>query len=264
VRPDGTVLGPPSSPESVAINRDVWTRSNEQWGDANALAAWQEDEIGWGNWRVPESKLRVLPDLEGLDVVELGCGVAYFSAWLARRGARPTGVDPTPAQLASARRCQEETGITFPLVEGYGERVPLSDASFDLVLSEYGASIWADPYRWIPEAARLLRPRGWLVFLCNSTLSLLCMPDTGPLKDHLLRPQFGMHRFDWRSDNDGIAFGLSHGDWIRLLREHGFEILKLVEIQAPADAMTHAHYDYIPAAWARRWPSEEIWAARLR
>jgi 2-polyprenyl-3-methyl-5-hydroxy-6-metoxy-1,4-benzoquinol methylase len=99
-------------PQSVAVNREVWTRSNEQWGDANALAAWQEEEIGWGTWRVPESEVRVLPDLEGLDVVELGRGVAYFSAWLARRGARPTGLDPTPAQLRSARRCQDETGIT--------------------------------------------------------------------------------------------------------------------------------------------------------
>jgi SAM-dependent methyltransferase len=257
-------MSSPDVPESVAVNREVWTRSNEKWGDAHALAAWQQEEIGWGTWHVPESQVLVLPALEGLDVVELGCGVAYFSAWLARRGARPTGVDPTPAQLQSARRCQRETGIEFPLVDGYGERVPLPDAAFDLVLSEYGASIWAEPYRWIPEAARLLRPGGRLVFLCNSTLALLCSPDTGSVEDHLLRPQFGMHRFDWRSDNDGIAFGLSHGEWIRLLREHGFEILKLVEIQAPADAETHEFYDYVPAEWARRWPCEDVWAARLR
>ena len=255
---------PELEPESVAVNREVWTRSNARWGDANALSAWQEEEIGWGTWRVPETQVQVLPELEGLDVVELGCGVAYFSAWLARRGARPTGVDPTPAQLQSARRCQDETGIRFPLVEGYGERVPLPDASFDLVLSEYGASIWADPYLWIPEAARLLRPNGRLVFLCNSTLSLLCMPDTGQIKDQLLRPQFGMHTFDWRSDSDGIAFGLSHGDWIRLLREHGFEIVKLVEIQAPAGAATHEIYDYVPVGWGRRWPSEDVWSAQLR
>ena len=38
--------------------------------------------------------------LRGLDVVELGCGTAYFSAWLARRGARPVGFDVTAAQLA--------------------------------------------------------------------------------------------------------------------------------------------------------------------
>ncbi|MDX6471147.1 MAG: hypothetical protein QOF75_2950, partial [Gaiellaceae bacterium] len=158
-------------PDSVGINREVWTRSNERWGDAKALDTWRAAEISWGTWAVPESELHALPDdVAGLDVVELGCGVAYFSAWLARRGARPVGVDPTPAQLETARRCQRETGIDFPLVEAYGEAVPLPDAAFDLVLSEYGASIWADPYRWIPEAARLVRPGGLLVFLRNSTL----------------------------------------------------------------------------------------------
>src|SRR6266542_6792193 len=137
-----------SEPDSVAINRGVWTRSNERWGDENALASWQAPEITWGTWGVPESQLQALPaDVAGLDVVELGCGVAYFSAWLARRGAHPVGIDPTPAQLETARRCQRETGIEFPLVEAYAESGPLPDAAFDLVLSEYGASIWADPQR---------------------------------------------------------------------------------------------------------------------
>ncbi len=250
-------------PDSVAVNREVWTRSNEQWGDAKALATWLEPEISWGVWGVREADVHALPDdVAGLDVAELGCGVGYFSAWLARRGARPVGVDPTPAQLETARRCQRETGIEFPLVEGYGEAVPLPDAAFDLVLSEYGASIWADPARWISEAARLLRPGGALVFLCNSTLALLCSPDVGPVVDRLVRPQFGMYQFDWRGDDGGIEFHLAHGDWIRLLRENGFEILDLIELQAPAGAVTHEHYDYVSADWAKQWPSEEIWVAR--
>jgi SAM-dependent methyltransferase len=250
-------------PDSVGINRQVWTRSNERWGDANALETWRAAEITWGTFAVPESQLKALPDdVAGLDVVELGCGVGYFSAWLARRGARPVGVDPTRAQLETARRCQRETGLEFPLVEAYGEAVPLPDAAFDLALSEYGASIWADPYRWIPEAARLLRPNGVLVFLCNSTLSMLCDPDVGQMGTELVRPQFGMHRIDFRADNGGIEFHLGHGDMVKLLRANGFEILDLIEIQAPADAVTHEFYDHLPAEWAKQWPSEEIWVAR--
>ncbi len=65
-------------------------------------------------------------------------------------------IDPTPAQLATARRLQTDTGIHFPLVLAPGERVPLPDGSFDLAFSEYGASLWADPALWVPEAARLL------------------------------------------------------------------------------------------------------------
>ena len=99
--------------------------------------------------------------------------------------------------------------------------MPLPEASFDLAISEYGAAIWADPYRWIPEAARLLRPGGELIFLGNSVLLMLTVPDLevdGPATDRLIRPQFGMHRFEW-TDEDSVEFHLSHGDMIRLLVE---------------------------------------------
>ena len=254
---------PDSDVDSVAVNRAVWTDVNARYTDARASAAWREPEISWGVWQLPEAELRVLPpSVAGLDVVELGCGTAYLSAWLARRGARPVGVDPTPAQLATARRCQQELGLPFPLVEAPAERVPLPDAAFDLALSEYGASIWADPYQWIPEAARLLRPGGRLVFLRASTLALLCSPDTGHVEERMVRPQFGGHRFDWRADGDGIEFHLAHGDLLRLLRASGFEVLDLLELQAPPDAADHPFFDHVPAAWGRRWPAEEIWVAR--
>ena len=75
-----------------------------------------------------------------MDTIELGCGTAYISAWLARRGARPVGIDITPAQLETARRMQGEFGLDFPLLEASAEDVPLPDESFDLAISEYGAS----------------------------------------------------------------------------------------------------------------------------
>ncbi len=62
--------------------------------------------------------LHALGDVAGLDVVELGCGTAYLSAWLARRGARPVGVDVTPAQLETARAMQRETGLDVPTDRG--------------------------------------------------------------------------------------------------------------------------------------------------
>ena len=245
-------------------NIEVWTRANRDYTDARAEQAWLKDEIDWGIWAVPESELGALPDVSGKDVVELGCGTAYLGAWLKKRGARRVvGVDPTPAQLATARRLVEATGIELELIEAFGEDVPLPDASFDVVVSEYGASIWADPYKWIPEAARLLRPGGELVFLRNSTLVILCSPDDGQVAERLLRPQFGMHRFEWSASVDeGVEYHLSHGDWIRLLRENAFEILDLIEIQAPEVAETHSRYDFVTAEWARKWPSEEIWRAR--
>ena len=122
-------------------NRDEWTQANAEYTDRSARDKWSRDDITWGVFGLPEASVETLGEVEGLDVVELGCGTAYLSAWLARRGARPVGVDVTPAQLATARRCQEETGIVFPLVEASAEDVPLSSESFDLAISEYGASI---------------------------------------------------------------------------------------------------------------------------
>jgi SAM-dependent methyltransferase len=244
-------------------NVEVWTRANAEYTDARAEDAWAQDEVTWGVWHVPERELHALPDVAGKDVVELGCGIGYVGAWLKKLGAvRVVGVDPTPAQLATARRCEETFGLGLEFLEAFAEDVPLPDASFDLVVSEYGASIWADPYRWIPEAARLLRPGGELVFLRNSTLVILCSPDEeAPATQTLQRPQFGMYRLDW--PEGGVEYHLGHGDWVRLLRANGFEILDLIELQAPAEAATHERYDYVSADWARQWPAEEIWRARL-
>ena len=249
-------------PEYARLNRDVWTATNAEYTDTAAREAWARDEIQWGAFGVPEPEVGVLGDVGGLDVVELGCGTAYVSAWFARQGARPVGVDVTPAQLETARRLQAETGLEFPLLEASAEDVPLPDASFDLAVSEYGASIWCDPKLWVGEAARLLRPGGRLIFLCNSPLSIVCSPDEGPVEERLLRPQFGMYRFDWPGDGEGVNFHLAHGDWIGVLRASGFEVERLVELQAPAEARDHEYYDYMPAEWPKRWPAEDLWVAR--
>jgi SAM-dependent methyltransferase len=250
--------------DSIAANIADWTAANEEHTDASAERAWAHPGILWGVFAIPEAEVRALPEsFEGLDVVELGCGTAYFGSWLARRGARVVGVDPTPAQLASARRMMEKTGIELELVEAPGEAVPLPDAAFDLALSEYGASLWADPRKWVPEAARLLRPGGLLVFLTNSTLVYLTAPDDSDelVGESLLRPLFGMYRIRWEGST-GIEYHLAHGDWIALLREHGFEIEALHELKPGPTAENPSYYDFVDVEWATRWPAEEIWVAR--
>jgi SAM-dependent methyltransferase len=250
----------------AALNEAAWTAYAPEYVAA-AERNWAAAEPSWGIWSVAESDVQALAgiDLDGADTVELGCGTAYWSAWLARRGARPVGVDVTEAQLETARRLQAEHGLAFPLLRASAEDVPLPDAAFDLAFSEYGASIWCDPYRWIPEAARLLRPGGRLVFLVNGTILMLCVPDAddeaaGPT---LLRDYFGLHRLEWPDDEPpAVEFHLGYGDWIRLLRANGFEVENLIEVCPPAGATTR--YPFVTLDWARRWPSEEVWVARKR
>jgi ubiquinone/menaquinone biosynthesis C-methylase UbiE len=250
-------------PDYALLNRDLWTRSNAEYTDAQATEAWARDEITWGIWRTPESELNVLPDVAGKDVIELGCGTAYFGAWLRKRGARRVvGIDVTPAQLATARRLDAESGLGLELIEGNAEAVPLTDEQFDLAVSEYGASIWCDTARWIAEAARLLRPGGELVFMRNSTIATLCVGGDGyKVTERLARAQKDLYKLDW---GDAVEFQPPHGELIRILRQSGFEILDLVELYAPAGAEQHPYYDYVGPEWGTRWPAEEIWKARKR
>jgi SAM-dependent methyltransferase len=251
--------------EHVLRNRgawDSWAKDYEAGGHRN----WSTDDVSWGVFSVPEEVVGALPDVTGKDVVELGCGTGYVSAWLSRRGARTFGIDNSSGQLTTATALQAQFGPRFPLLQANAEAVPVRDESFDVAISEYGASIWCDPYRWIPEAARVLRSGGELIFLVNATLVMLCVPDTdaeGPATERLRRPYFGMHRFEWPDDSDGsVEFHLGYGDWIRLFRANGFDIEDLIEIRPLEGATTN--FPYVTPEWAQQWPCEEVWKVRKR
>jgi SAM-dependent methyltransferase len=262
-------------PDHVLANREAWDRWAPEFAP-RGRRAWASTAPAWGIWHVPESELHLLPDdLAGKDAIELGCGTAYVSAWLAQLGARPVGIDNSPAQLETARVLQAEFGIEFPLLLGNAESVPYPDASFDFAISEYGAALWADPYRWIPEAARLLRPGGRLVYLTNHAIFMLFAPDLEadyPAKEHLVRPYFHEPKYTW-SDETSVEFHLPHGATIELLRANGFEIERLVELQAPEQPLQggggalpdeEVPFGMATRAWARQWPTEEVWVARKR
>jgi hypothetical protein len=123
-----------------------------------------------------------------------------------------------------------------------------------------GTCLWADPQYWVPEAARVLRLGGRLVFLTNSFLMTLCMPpeDGVAATERLLRPAFGMYRVEWPG-NPGVEFHLSHGDWIRLLRRSGFEVEDLIGVRPAVGAISR--YPFVTVEWARKWPCEEVWKA---
>lgn len=251
-----------SDADRLARNRAVWAAVNGQFTDADSDARWGAPDLRWGLFGHPEAELGLLGDVRGARVVELGCGTAFVSAALVRAGACAIAVDLSRSQLATASRCQRDIGPSFPLIEANAESVPLRSGCFDLVVSEYGASPWCEPARWIGEAARLLRRGGRLVFLTNSVLAGMCVPESeGAAGDRLVRSMSDLARIAW--PGGGIEHHLSHGAWIEVLRGAGFVVDALHELTAPEHAVDPAYYEIVSREWASRWPAEDVWIAHL-
>lgn len=255
-------------PEHVRANIAYWDGMADQWVAAGERA-WVRDDIGWGQWHATRSEVRLLPeDCTGLAVVELGCGTGYVSGWAVRLGAtRVLVVDTSAGQLRTARRLAAEHGADgiIEFVEASAEDVPAADATFDHVVSEYGAATWCDPDEWVREAWRLLRPGGTLSLLTNHHLVTVCSPVDGslPVTEQLERPWFGDRRFDWRDAVDepgGIEYSWPPEEWITLLLDVGFVVTGHATIRAPDDAEGTPFA--VTSAWSQRFPSEMVFHAR--
>jgi SAM-dependent methyltransferase len=252
------------SRDDVRTNLAHWEASSGEYQATNAPQLNRWDLLGWGTWDIPEDEIHALGDVDGLDALELGCGACQFGIKVAMRGAKVTGLDFSENQLAGALPNMEETGVRFPLVRASAEELPFEDASFDLVFCDHGATSFTDPHLTIPEAARVLRPGGFLVFDMATPLIWMAWgedPDGGPPTNELRTPYFGMGRVEAADPNwHTVEWQLTYGDWIRLFRRSGFTVEDLIELR-PAEGATTT-YDFAPLAWARDYPGEHIWKVR--
>lgn len=237
-------------------NREHWDLRADEY-QATHGPQLNVDDLIWGAWSIPEAELGALGEVAGKDVLELGCGAARWSIELARRGARPVGLDNSSRQLEHAKRLQKEAGFDFPLFHASAEEIPLPDDSFDIVFSDHGALSWADPFVVVPEVARVLRPGGRFAFNVSSALLAICWDEaTDRIVPRLCRSYFELGLAP--EEHGAGTYELNDGDWIRLLRANGFEIEALHELRPPEGATT-TYEHYVPYEWARTWSAEHLW-----
>ena len=237
----------------VRRNRRFWDQAAETYQRRHGRRL-ADTAAAWGVWRVPEDSVRALADVRGQAALELGCGAGQWARELARRGATVIGIDVSAAQLELARSADD--GRAVSLVQGSAEELPFRAEAFDLVMCDHGALSFTDPRVAIPEVARVLRPRGRLVFSIHSPLLFMCWNPKNERVDRRLHFEY----FEMRSEADesSIQFQLPYGEWVDLFNAHGMRVARLVHLRPPDDATT-TYGDYAPYDWARRWPAEDLW-----
>ncbi len=241
-------------------NREYWNKTSDAYQDAHGRAL-SETPLAWGVWQISEADLGVLGDVEGREVLELGCGAAQWTIALTAAGARVVGMDLSEQQLNHARSVCRKTDSIVRLVNADAEGLPFPDNSFDIVFCDHGATVFAPPERTIPEASRVLREGGLLAFCMSSPIRDICWDgQRDRISEELQRDYFDLDAIE---DGDQVCYQLPYGAWIRLFRQNGFEVEDLIELRVPEGATT-TFSDFAPSTWARRWPAENIWKLRKR
>ncbi|MFD1650031.1 class I SAM-dependent methyltransferase [Pseudonocardia alaniniphila] len=219
-------------------------RASRMWWDADAedyLAEHGQDigdvDFVWCPEGLREADAHLLGDVEGARVLEVGCGSAPCSRWLARAGARPVALDLSGAMLRHAVQLGAATGTPVPLVQAGAERLPFADGSFDVACSAFGAVPFvAEPERVMREVARVLRPGGRWVFAVNHPMRWMFSDDPGP--DGLTVQQSYFDRTPYLEvDGAGRATYVEHhrtlGDRVRDVVAAGLLLDDIVEPEWP-------------------------------
>jgi len=242
----------------IRHNRAVWDRASAGYDRRHARSLGGRHAASWGEFRYSERRLRLLGAVRGQRVLELGCGAARWSIDLARRGARPVGLDLSSAQLTLARELVHRADVRVPLVRGSAERLPFRSASFDVVFCDWGAMTFSDPTRSVPEAARVLRRGGTFVFATASPFRFMTYDLRGDRQvRRLLRPYFGTRRVQYPGDS-AVEFHPPYGVWVDLFRSSGLRVERLVETR-PKARQRSTYLSRKDIEWARSWPIEAIW-----
>jgi SAM-dependent methyltransferase len=229
-----------------ATDSAATTRANRGWWDLDADSYHRHHgeflgvaDFVWGPERLREADVHLLGEVSGRRVLEIGCGSAMCSRWLATEGARPVATDLSAGMLRHARLGAEQTGITVPLVQADAQYLPFADAGFDIVFTAFGAVPFvADSARVMREAARVLRPGGRWVFATSHPTRWAFPDDPGPDGLRATMSYFDRAPYVEFDADDRPTYVEHHrtlGDRVREIVAAGLVLVDLIEPEWPAD-----------------------------
>lgn len=227
---------PADQPTSVAANRRWWDADADDYHAEHGAFLGEADFV-WCPENVREADARLLGDVRGRRVLEVGCGSAPCSRWLAGQGAVVTGFDLSAGMLRHARAGADRTGVTVPLVQADVCALPFPDAAFDIAFSAFGAIPFvADSAGAMREVARVLRPGGRWVFAATHPMRWVFPDDPGPAGMIAIQSYFDRSPYV-EVDASGVPTYVEHhrtmGDRVRELVAAGFAVLDVVEPEWP-------------------------------
>ncbi|MEU4543311.1 class I SAM-dependent methyltransferase [Nonomuraea dietziae] len=220
------------------------SRANRFWWDGNA----DEYQVEHGDFLrdsgfiwcpegVDEAEARLLGDVAGKDVLEIGCGAAQCARWLSGQGARVAAFDISHRQLRHSQRLDLDTGLRVPVVQADAESLPFATAGFDLACSAFGALPFvAEPLRVFLEVRRVLRPGGLFVFSVSHPIRWAFPDDPGERGLTSDRSYFDRTPYEERDDEGRPTYVEHHrtmGDWISLVVASGLTVRGLLEPEWP-------------------------------
>ncbi len=223
-----------------AADAEATRSANRRWWNSAAPAYLTEHgkDLGvvdflWCPEGLRESEARLLGDVAGRRVLEVGCGSAPCARWLVSQAADPVGMDLSEGMLTEAAVRASQTGIHLPLVQGDATALPFAARSFDVACSAFGGFPFvADAGTALAEVARVLRPAGRFVFSVTHPFHWVFPDDPDPAQLRVTGSYFDRRPY-LELDEQGRPMYVEHhrtmGDWIRLLVGAGFVVDDVVE-----------------------------------
>jgi SAM-dependent methyltransferase len=234
--PAGVARRDEDAATTIAANRRWWD------ADADDYHAEHGDFLGsadfvWAPERLREADAHLLGDVRGQTILEVGCGAAMCSRWLAAQGAHPVAFDLSAGMLRHAQAGAAATGLTVPLVQADAQYLPFGDDVFDLAFTSFGAIAFvADSARVMREVARVVRAGGRWVFSTTHPIRWSFPDDPGPNGLTATMPYWDRTPYvEYAAD--GAATYVEHhrtlGDRIREITAAGMRLVDLIEPEWP-------------------------------